>query len=413
MKKTNLFSKHFKFENQKYIFDSLSQNVFSELEDEKILEKNFLLEGQEKEAVYNRIFKKPIGFSAYVLPTLNCSLRCPYCYVLHSLKKEKDLPIFDNAAFESFSKRWIKKYNEKKFTFSILGGEPLLNVEYCLGLIGSLKKLKEEQGISYTIDMTSNLTFEKMRDKYIELFDNADSIGVSIDGYEENHNNQRKTFISDFNAFRRTIKNLHSVIQAGFSDKIKIKATVLFSEIDKNKLEEFVHLLLCLGINKKNISIKNISVTKMNKRSNLSSFSFLELRSTPCCAFRYMQNFSLYHDKLYGNYFDVCENTLIGSLNDSVEEIENNFRKHILKEMPCLQDEICMSCPALGVCWGQCINDKVITGNKPSQFCHKEEIIDLFDTELNRKSNRTDYFSKSIEPLINDYKKNKLCRSSL
>ena len=100
-----------------------------------------------------------------------------------------------------------------------------------------------------------------------------------------------------------------------------------------------------------------------------------------------MNNFTLYHNELYGNYFDVCEETLLGDLTTPLDAMEEKFRKHILNYMPAMNDPNCLQCPAIGGCWGQCLSHRPLTGLMPSNHCHQKSLVDNLEQFLLKDEN--------------------------
>jgi radical SAM protein with 4Fe4S-binding SPASM domain len=77
---------------------------------------------------------------------------------------------------------------------------------------------------------------------------------------------------------------------------------------------------------------------------------------------------------LWDNFY-TQESSFLGTLDDPLESIEEKNLELIMNYMPALKDETCLSCPALGYCWGGCIAGQAVLDKKPSEVCSKELIV--------------------------------------
>lgn len=122
-----------------------------------------------------------------VLPTLQCNLRCWYCYENHSGKTRMDSNII-----ERITKHIDKTYaipSIRKLTLDFFGGEPLLYFSTCIyPLIEEarvLSKLHNKRlGISFT---TNGVLLTKEICKFLKKENNPVSLQITLDGDKEHH----------------------------------------------------------------------------------------------------------------------------------------------------------------------------------------------------------------------------------
>lgn len=122
-------------------------------------------------------------------PTLDCNLRCRYCYLSNSSKSHTMF----NVEFTKSILRQVKENLPKERRIKILwhGGEPLLwgidNFKEILPYIDELFKDRE-----YKVSIQTNLTM--INDDIINLFINHHvNVGISLDGPKDIHDSQRQT----------------------------------------------------------------------------------------------------------------------------------------------------------------------------------------------------------------------------
>ena len=80
------------------------------------------------------------------------------------------------------------------------------------------------------------------------------------------------------------------------------------------------------------------------------------------------------NNTIYDNFYQK-ENSQLGTLDNTVEEICKKNIELIFSHMPSLNDKTCIECPALGYCWGGCVSGHVFIGNKPSLHCSRKELV--------------------------------------
>jgi radical SAM protein with 4Fe4S-binding SPASM domain len=336
----------------------------------EILKKNFFLEGQEKQAIEERLFNfmnsEEITFR--IVPTWECNLRCSHCFVLHQLKKHDDSKI-NIENFKIFLNEFIIKYNKKYVNFLFIGGEPALRSKDNYEFIKELRNFLKNIDIKSHFACTSNgLEIDKdIKKFYLSL----DSLNISLDGSKEYHNEQRKSINNIKNPYKKTLSNIKLLIKSGIKN-LFVQAALEDHGFKEKKILKFYEKLLMAGVRYENIFFGAVVPTKQKpeiSKKYLESLSSAKFNFKLCCSYRLMNDFVLdSSNNLYSDYFDI-QNTCIGKTTDSIESVKEKYIEIIKKHMPVLQDENCMKCPVIGACWGGCSNAKNI---KPSSVCNQK-----------------------------------------
>jgi len=128
--------------------------------------------------------------------TEDCQLRCRYCYIIG--KNTKNVMSFDIAK-ESLEYLLTRRdiFSEDSVILDFIGGEPLLEIETIEKICNYFKfrsfELDHPWFDRYRISLSSNgLLYDNTRvQKFIAKNRNHVSLGISIDGTKQKHDNQR------------------------------------------------------------------------------------------------------------------------------------------------------------------------------------------------------------------------------
>jgi radical SAM protein with 4Fe4S-binding SPASM domain len=355
-------------DDKSYYFESIHQKLLPVDSDEELLKTHFFLAGQEEESLRDKLFVKYPFLRLIIVPTWECNLRCTHCCVIDKLVK-KDLGNLDASKLESFLKRYLDKFSIDSLDVLFCGGEPLLRPDSIIDSINAIKKVCKKYELSITTNLVKDLT-----DIDFHIMSQMDIIGVSIDGIEGQHNEQRKSAVIS-NPYQKTMYNLKQLMLKGFRDKISVQSTQGFSSREEKK--QFAKEMLRYGVNRKAIIIGTLHPTRTKPvvsedevcgiKKNLSR----QLWHRPCCKYQHMSTFLI--DSKNNVYTDFYVQDRLGTLDDDIELISERFRQSILNEMPCLHDQNCRNCPIIGVCWGKCAQVNV-SNKKPSDLCDVDVI---------------------------------------
>lgn len=188
-----------------------------------------------------KILNDKRSFFLIINPTMDCNLRCWYCYEKHE-KSEMNKDVFQNVL--SFIKDKIAS-GIKVFCLGFFGGEPLMKFSsIVMPLIEHTYQLCKQENIEFRVSFTSNGTL-LTKSKIEELCRFCKpSFQITLDGNEEIHNkvrflaNRKGTYslilqnikvLLEYNCPVRvrinhtkdSIKSIHDILQ---------KASVIFNE---------------------------------------------------------------------------------------------------------------------------------------------------------------------------------------
>jgi len=332
------------------------------------------LEGQERESLEKRLFKRPNDLQLRILPTWECNLRCKHCSVLKNLKRKDPCRINPRDVLD-FCLAHMERYGHSKINIAFVGGECLLEAKKCLEI---MTILENESGAELNSSLTTNFAMNLTEDM-VELLDKMSNFMVSLDGDEDQHNWQRKSPDEKLNPYKKTVANLKRAVLLGLSDKMKVQAAVQDEVFDKAKKTAQIRMLTAMGI--KNISYGSCHPTVQNPEPDkmyIEALKSTAMHSKPCCEYRYMNFFSVNSDNdLYSEYY-ALSNRFCSLSEAKFDAIEPAYKKKILDNLSVLKDDICMNeCPVVAYCWGKCINNEIYFEdfrNNPSKYCGRESL---------------------------------------
>lgn len=331
---------------------------------------------QNREVLFQTVFKRRNRLKFYFVPTWECSLRCPMCFVGKNLEPH-DGAKFDPEKFNTFLTRYHKRYPEnKKIEVAYLGGEPLLNIDDCVKINKAVIDFCNGRDIRPSQTITTNGTVT-LTDTHIEFLKRLDFVTVSVDGDEEHHNASRRVYdrvlLNGESPYKRTLKFIRRLCKEGIDVQIN---AALSEDIynDSDRLKEFLVVLLCLGVKRQNILTGTVIPNSVRKVDPYYS-SYLEggpVFNRPCCVWQYMSFFSLHGTKLYSNYYEM-DDTYVGELDTDLDLISEAYHRIICKKMPVINDPICLECPVIGYCWGNCYHSGILR-ESPSTHCNRQAL---------------------------------------
>ena len=350
---------------------------------EEDLIKGMFLKGQEPEALESRLFKRPTGLHIRLLPTWECNLRCKHCSVLQNLKRSDPCRIKPRDVVD-FCVAHMDRYGHKSIDISFLGGECLLEANFCLEVLSLLER--ENPDLSISASLTTNFAM-KLNETMVDLLSKMTSFLVSLDGDEEQHNWQRKSS-AGVNPYRKTIANIKRAIKLGFKDKMTVQAAVQQEVFEEGRKLDYLRELSKIGVEK--IKYGFCHPTKHNTKPDegyLKHLASPKITNSPCCEYRYMNFFTVNSDNtLFSEYFLMDGG--FGDLGEvDFDRIERLYRSKIENNMAVLHDPVCMdACPVLAYCWGRCVAHELFFDdfkNSPSKFCGRSQLEEVVGNMAN------------------------------
>jgi uncharacterized protein len=167
-----------------------------------------------------------------LMPTLNCNLRCKYCY-------EKHIPSKMSEDTMLRIKKWIEKeiVNYKVILVQWFGGEPLIEADTVYELSSFIKEYAKKHAVLYSIHMTTNgYLFTKSIGR--KLFDSGvGDYQITLDGPPEFHN-QLRVLQNNKGTFKKIFNNM--IMLAKVNSRIKITLRVNFNHTNITSIPDLL-----------------------------------------------------------------------------------------------------------------------------------------------------------------------------
>ena len=330
---------------------------------EEKLDSLTLLAGQEEQAIQNRLFDTG-PFQLLLIPSFECNLRCPQCYVGHLLKKPSGNRIgnTDPMKLIAFIRR-ASEYLGPLKNLTLVGGEPFLH--------GDAFRMYLDAGVPVGVTTNGIFDFEEVKD----ILGRLQHLTFSIDGWPEQHNRTRKSLRPGIDPFVVTYRNLCRTIAAFPNLYVTVQGAIIDDEAGRPD-EHFRYFALMLGAGVKRDRIKLGPCASTVNRGPIGSYVnsvATYTRQFPCCDYLLHKGLVVYDNLIYGSYHRFEDFPPLAALDDPIEQVFLRRKESILSSMLMLHDKVCMNeCKAVGVCWGLCTSDRhVFKDSKPSSACDR------------------------------------------
>lgn len=200
--------------------------------------------------MHNREKHGSTHFSATVLLTQACNLRCTYCFQGHE-NNAITMNISQADRFISFLTKAAEANGAKTLSIILFGGEPLVNIEIGYYILEKVKRFTEKNEMSYVSSIITNGTLlnKGIINKLKEY--NCNTIQITLDGIKEIHDS-RRMYAGGKGSFEDTVDALKLLRDNGDIH------TIVRVNIDKTNLTETYELLRYLG--KKGIDLTKFTV---------------------------------------------------------------------------------------------------------------------------------------------------------
>lgn len=212
---------------------SLKNNGFlvDEEEDEIEKVKTIRLQKRYSEKMYKLV----------VNMTLDCNLKCWYCYEKHVAKSYID----DNMVGKILKHLELKSVvsSFEVLNLTLFGGEPMLNYRAVKSLLEGVKKLSSKRGFKTELFIVTNGTI--VSQKYVELLRPFDvRFQVTIDGDKTTHDSIRtykKSFVkkSSYRSIIDGLKllneanaNFYFTLRINYDEQVLTKVKALLADLD-------------------------------------------------------------------------------------------------------------------------------------------------------------------------------------
>lgn len=348
-----------------------------------LLEKNgFIITDDFDEYSYiETLYKESIQNNIYdltIMPTLDCNLRCWYCFEKHIVGSRLSEKVSSNILL--FVKNLLRSDNITELKVTMFGGEPLM---YFKEEVYPL--LKEIQDIALNIGKKVHFIFITngvcITNDTIPLFKELNaSFQISIDGYREKHNKVKKsrTIPQPYDVVMKAIHLLSNTYDARINLRINYDNETLFHVeeviediIDIKRKNIRIHLERVWQITKdenKPLNIKKVIDLFLLNGFNVSYLNMIR-NGTSCKTSLANQSVISYDGKVYKcTGRDFTPNLQEGTLKDG-QIIWNEDKLQKRMNIVTYRNPKCMECQFLPLCWGPCNQKLLESHDNIDRYC--------------------------------------------
>lgn len=305
-------------------------------------------------------------FSLTILPTLDCNLRCWYCF--EKQIKGSHLTLKVSEAILSLVKMKLKEDTLKNIKILLFGGEPLLYFES--ELYPLLKKIKDETlkaGKHVFFSFVTNAVC--INDNNIPFFDELDaSFQISIDGYKERHDKVKFIPETGEGTYDSMIKKLYSLTER--LKNVHINLRINYDDETLNQMPELIEQLKDIDRNKISVHLERIWQTDGKPFNNEElrdmislwiangfnvSYMNMTRRSYSCIASLNNHVVVSWDGSVFkctGRDFTKLHKEGQIMSNGNIKWDEKKLKKRL--EIVTYNNNMCKTCKFLPLCWGPC-----------------------------------------------------------
>ena len=308
-------------------------------------------------------------FSIYVNPTLDCNMRCWYCYEKH--RPGTAMPDEVRQRVERLIERKVAGAGLRQLNLSFFGGEPLMEFDTVVWpLLNAAVGFCEAHGKALAVHFTSNaylLTPERIARLASLRLTYPVSWQITLDGGRAVHNRVRHTAAREA-TYDTIVRNIHALLQAGMSVLVRLNyqyANLLsfldviddFKDVDE-KLKPLLSFHFQQIWQDRNNTSREEIITKLERieqayKETGLQFHTQRVRPTRCYAdneYSIVVNYD-------GNLFrctaqDFVTDSREGILSPEGElQVNDTYRKRTARKFT---NEVCRACKVYPLCFGGC-----------------------------------------------------------
>lgn len=382
--KESMFNIHFSLDGKKYIFNTknrgliqIKSDILDPLNLAYLIKNNFIIQDSDSEVsdiikeTDNMLRIPPKDLHITIQLTEECNYRCIYCYQENT--KHKALTFSSALKLVKIIDNILKKKHFEKLCIHYFGGEPLLNKEILKFLDNCFKNMSSLFKIPYTSYLTTNAS---LLDIDIVKSINFETIKITLEGLEKNHNQLRK---SDLFQFSDLIKNIKNVID--FVNIICIRVNLC--KQNKDDLELLIDYIMTEFRDYK--SKFKFDINQMIKYNSEDKFDVLSYEEYSDYVYRSRLKLSNHGVKLlfprriasncpflYNRAFSLSPELKLTMCSGNTSISHNLFNEKLLNlNFDFKLDEKCRTCKVLPICLGSCPLKKTLGHNN----CIPEKLI--------------------------------------
>ncbi len=371
--------------DEKIELDSVNQN--DKLEIKLLFENRFFVRYDIDElnilkSIYHSEKYSETELNITITPTLDCNLKCIYCFEKEIFRTRNELYMSDNVENEiiKYIQNNIESNNQtNKLNITWFGGEPLLCIDKIVRMTQKINNIAIKNNVVTSYSIVTNGVLLNNNDVYQKAKAcNINSYQITLDGNEKIHNTRRitkgghGTFKEIISAIKRLkFDNINFGIRVNI-DKNNINS--VFDLIDKLKNDNLQDIHIYLGHLRAytnsciNESINYLSVNEFSKYHTdiltylkyndfqYSAVNFYPTLARPCIANRKNSIVIDNNANIYKCRTDVGnQNSIIGNL----FELSNRTDEQIYNEIKWIEwdpfnSAQCNNCKYMPLCLGGC-----------------------------------------------------------
>jgi len=361
------------------LLTSLNENRTYDYEEELFLdslrEKHIIADESEDRDYFDEMqFQSQIrSFSQDTLgltiaPTIQCNLRCPYCF-----ESSKPKGIMTQKVCDEIIKFMESHQVSKYFNVTWFGGEPLLASEPIKYLMDKFDGLDNLKFLSNSIITNGTLISKKT----LSAFEKKplNSAQITFDGLKNSHDSKRRT-ASGKGSFDLILKNISLLHNISPQTTISLRVNV-----DKNNAGEFLELRKMLLDRFSDISNLNIypavvrgdfncNTTLFTAKDQIDFYNYLSENGVPMekyptlcskgCSATHIGSYVIGpNGELYLCWEHVGKSEyIVGNISEITLSNPSLFRQYRMNGL-CFSDKRCKSCALLPICDGGCPDKRI------------------------------------------------------
>lgn len=360
---------------------------------EQLVEQRFIVDDSTDEyrelcAEYDAAIHNPNVYYLTLLPSLDCNLRCWYCFEKH-VKGSHLTPESTQAILAYVRRLWDEHPQLTYLNVEMFGGEPLLYFrEELYPLLAQIKQEAEERQRKASFFFVTNAVC--ITPDTLPLFDRLNaSFQISIDGYKDRHDRVKfipgtregtyDRMIETVYSLTRHLKNTYINLRLNYDDEtLPHMADLIQDLIDVDRHKVGVHLERVWqtghAAGHDNQALKAVIDLWMLNGFKVSYMN-LGRRSFSCKASAVNQAIFSYDGTAYkcsGRDFTPqhAEGTLTadGFLHWDADKLER--RMNIVT----YDNDLCRACQLMPLCWGPCCQKQLESPSDLERFCQKRHM---------------------------------------
>ncbi len=384
-----------------------------------LIEKGFIIEDERDEfeelkEEYTNAVNQNHTFRLTILPSLDCNLRCWYCFEKHVHGSHLSDEVSENIF--RFVKRQFEENQELNYLeVELFGGEPLLYLEK--ELYPLLKRIKD-----YVASIDKHVFFffvtnaVCINEQTLPLLKDLNaSFQISIDGFKDRHDKVKfipETGEGTYDSMIKTIYDITNTIENSYINlRINYDGDTLahmpelieeLDKVDRKKIGIHLERVWQTGdqANNDNEELRDMINLWMSKGFKVSYMN-LSRREYSCKASTNNQAVLSCDGAVYKcSGRDFTEDHRDGQLNADGTISWKDDKLDERMQIVTFDNPMCRSCRLMPLCWGPCCQKQMETGSSDiARYCQK----------LNMEMSIEDYILYRFNnAVISNYKKEKL-----